>query len=80
MVCHLLTWLRLVGKDWRGRRLKGGRGGVQFEQVRFRCLLELALGLPAPGIRGEERPGGITLGVVTLWLAFKTRTLDEILP
>lgn len=47
MVCRLLRWSRLVGKKWRGRRLKGARGRVQFEQVKFSCLLELALELPA---------------------------------
>lgn len=60
-ICRSLRWLRPVGKEWRSRRREKGEE-FSLNKLGLRCLLELAPGLAAPGMRTEVGTGGITLG------------------
>lgn len=63
VVCHLLRWLRPMGKESGGRHREEGEE-FGLNRLGLGCLLDLALGFPALGVRGEMGHGG-----TTLWLS-----------
>lgn len=69
-MCHVSRWLRPAVKGWRSRLRK--MGSCVLYKVDLRCLMELALGLITYSCYwGDSKAGGVTLGVLSIWLYLK---------